>query len=453
MTGSEEVGELDCLTTNRLSSEAVERCQSALTLLRNWKISLRVHLNAKRRNARKPRVPRLKIKQKLVASLEAELLRRVRAQGGVSRVDLARQLHLAPSTAGAYVDRLVHEGFLVERRKEARDYGRPPTLLSLNPEGGRFIGVDFEAHNIMATLVDFSQQPIHQIHNTISASDSVERIIRKIEGAIEELMQNHGRRVLGIGVGVPGTIDPATQVALHYAHIKGWDRIPLGERLAKRFKVEVFLENNIRSMALAELWFGRARGLDDFVTLGIRTGIAAGIVVRRRVLHGKNNLAGEIGEWLCPTGPMEKSNRNKGWECGRLKPLEEIASVPAVLAAFRTCSGRNSSARDSQAEFEDLVKAAQTGDRAVTSVLSQVAQTLGWAICQIDALFNPQKIILAGPLIRLGENLFGPLRSEVARFCAGWQSQIPVVESSELGHFNGALGAAALALHEWKPRR
>ena len=413
-----------------------------------------MRFNAKQRNTRKTRVPRLKIKQKIVANLEAELLRRVRAQGGVSRVDLARQLHLAPSTAGAYVDRLVEEGFLVERRKEARDYGRPPTLLSLNPEGGRFIGVDFEAHNIMATLVDFSQQPIREIHNTISSSDSVERIIRKIEGAIEELMQNHGRRVLGIGVGVPGTIDPETHVALHYAHIKGWDRIPLGERLAKRFKVEVFLENNIRSMALAELWFGRARSLDDFVTIGIRTGIAAGIIVRRRVLHGKMNLAGEIGEWLCPTAPIEKSPRNKGWESGRLKPLEEIASVPAILAAVRAASGRNgATSRDSHADFEELVKAAQRGDRAVISVLSQVAQTLGWAICQIDGLFNPQKIILAGPLIRLGESLFGPLRSEVARFCARAQAQTPVVESSELGNFNGALGAAALALHEWKPRR
>jgi glucokinase len=428
--------------------------QTPLTLLRKWKICQPVHLNAKRRNSRKPRVPRLKIKQKLVATLEAELLRRVRAQGGVSRVDLARELNLAPSTAGAYVDRLVEEGFLVERRKETRDYGRPPTLLSLNPEGGRFIGVDFEAHNIMATLVDFSQQPMREIHNTITPSDSVERIIRKIEGAIEELMQNHGRRVLGIGVGVPGTIDPKTQVALHYAHIKGWDRIPLGERLAKRFKVEVFLENNIRSMALAELWFGRARSLDDFVCIGIRTGIAAGIVARRRVLHGKNNRAGEIGQWLCPTAPIEKSPRNQGWEGGRLKPLEEIASVPAIISAVRAASERNGGAtRDPGVEFDDLVKAAQNGDRAVTAVLSQVSQTLGWAICQIDGLFNPQKIILAGPLVRLGEKLFGPIRSEVARFCAGWQSQIPVVESSELGSFNGALGAAALALHEWKPRR
>src|SRR5262245_28116099 len=95
-----------------------------------------------------PRAKRLQIKQKAIAKLEAEMLRRVRANEGLSRVDLARQLHLAPSTVGAYVDRLIHEGFLFERQKVARDFGRPPTLLSLNPEGGRFIGVDFEASNL-----------------------------------------------------------------------------------------------------------------------------------------------------------------------------------------------------------------------------------------------------------------------------------------------------------------
>src|SRR5678815_5972735 len=83
----------------------------------------------------------LKIKRKLVANVEAELLRRVRSHAGLSRVDLARQLHLAPSTVGAYVDRLIGQGFLSERQKVERDFGRPPTLLALNPQGGRFIAV------------------------------------------------------------------------------------------------------------------------------------------------------------------------------------------------------------------------------------------------------------------------------------------------------------------------
>jgi glucokinase len=405
----------------------------------------------------------LKIKRKLVANVEAELLRRVRSQAGLSRVDLARQLHLAPSTVGAYVDRLISEGFLSERQKIERDFGRPPTLLALNPQGGRFIGVDFEAHNIMAAVVDFSQQPIRQIHQTISSSDSVSEIIAKIEGAVEDLMDGHGHHVLGIGVGVPGIIDPKKQIAIHYEHIQGWQNIPLGERLTNRFKVDVFLENNIRSMALAELWFGQGRGLDHFICLGIRTGIAAGIIAGGRLLHGDKNLAGEIGGWLCPVAPIQKSPATPGtspadvWACNKLQPLEQIASIPAILGTLTRAISQGASTllkeHEASLNFEHVIEAAKAGDPLVLSILEDVAQTLGWVVCQVNALSNPRKIILAGPLVGLGDTFLKPLQQAVYNFCAELRQQAPKVVDSDLGHFNGALGAAALALHEWKPKR
>ena len=405
------------------------------------------------------KVRRLKIKQKAVANLEAELLRRVRADDALSRVDLARELNLAPSTVGAYVDRLIAEGFLSEWQKAERDFGRPPTLLALNPKGGKFIGVDFEAHNIMATLVDFSQQPLRQMHKSIRPSDSAEEVIDKIEESIRELMGGYPRDVLGIGIGVPGTIDPKNQIALAYGHIKGWKNIPLGERLAKRFKAEVYLENNIRSMALAEMWFGQARGLENFVCLGIRTGIGAGIVVRRHILHGKNNLAGEIGDWLCPVAPItldSKGGRNL-WTCANLRPLEAIASVPAILEAINVTSKNDGApapaGKKGVLDFDDVVGAVGDGNKSVCEIVEKVAQTLGWVVCQIDAMFNPQKVILAGSLVALGDTLLTPLRKAVERFSSELQQELPIIVNSELGKFNGALGAAALALHEWKPKR
>src|SRR5437660_5981792 len=117
---------------------------------------------SRRRRPLRSSSPRLKIKQHLVAGVEADLLRRVRADETMSRVALARKLKLAPSTAGIYVDRLIADGFLVEKEKVSREFGRPPKALGLNPGGGRFVGVDFEARNIMATAVDFSQRPLEQ---------------------------------------------------------------------------------------------------------------------------------------------------------------------------------------------------------------------------------------------------------------------------------------------------
>lgn len=281
----------------------------------------------------------------------------------------------------------------------------------------------------------------------------MEKIIGKIESAIEELMNADPRTVLGIGVGVPGTLDPKKQVALHYPHIQGWENVSLGERLRKRFNVSIFMENNIRTMALAELWFGPERQLETFVCLGIRTGVSAGIVVRRRLLCGRNNLAGEIGDWLCP----DLRKKDKDWTCEKLRPLEQIASIPAILEAVRAGLRENARSllhgKKSALVFNDIVQAAQLGDELVIRVLENVAQTLGWAICQINALLNPQKVILAGPLVKLGDTFLNPLANAVRGLSSPYRQGAPVVVDSELGDFNGALGAAALALHEWKPKR
>ena len=287
----------------------------------------------------------------------------------------------------------------------------------------------------------------------------MEQIVGKIEEAIEDLAGDEIHKVLGIGIGVPGSIDRQRQVAVHYAHIRGWQNIPLSHLINKRFKVDVFLENNIRSMALAELWFGQGRGLDNFVCIGIRTGIAAGIIVRGELLHGENNLAGEIRGWLCPVSPI----RRKGgahhpaavWKCTELQALEQIASIPAILVAVHKGidQGEETLLKHmvNPLSFEDVIYAVAKNDPYVNRVLAEVAQTLGWVCCQLNALFNPTKIILAGPLVGLGNSFLKPLQAAVNEFSAESNQIAPVIVDSELGSFGGALGAAALALHEWKP--
>ena len=115
---------------------------------------------------RAPRVSsgRPKIKQHTIAGQQADLLRLVRARDGLSRVELARSLNLAPSTVGIYVNHLVEEGYLFEGKTAARDFGRPPTILALNPQGGFFrtganvYGLQFHFEVTPAMIEDWCAQ-------------------------------------------------------------------------------------------------------------------------------------------------------------------------------------------------------------------------------------------------------------------------------------------------------
>jgi N-acetylglucosamine repressor len=391
-----------------------------------------------------------------IACIESEILKQVRAQPGISRIAVARKLQIAPSTVGNYTGRLISEGFLVESEKADFEAGRPPTAIRLNPEGGQFIGVDFEARNIMAMAVDFSDRPLKHAHKEIQKSDTVAEIIKKIEQAIVEVLPDKDAKLLAIGVGVPGLVDPVKGIAVHYKYINQWRNIPLAGPLAKRFGVPVYLENNVRSMALAEMWFGQGRGLKDWLCIGIRSGIGVGIVAGGQLQHGAEYRAGEIGRWLCP-GMSRTAAKYFDSSASAPMELQEVASVRALIAALeRARQAKEKSLLFASGEpftFADVVGAASQRDRLTVQLVEAAAEVLGWAVAQLALALNPSQVILTGPLTLLGETMLDPLRQRAEDILRAAGGSVPAIVNSTMGEYSGAVGAAALAVDAWKPIR
>jgi predicted NBD/HSP70 family sugar kinase len=402
-----------------------------------------------------PTMKKTSRKPRAVARMESSLIRAVRMRGAVSRVELARDLSLVASTAGLYVDRLIERGYLVESQKTTRGLGRPPVLLELNPAGGRFIGLDFDARQVMIATVDLAQQPLEQIRRTIPARATADRVLTIIEDMLDEVLASGRRDVLGIGLGVPGKIDPTRGVSLQYDFIPGWKNIAIGPRIAARFNLPVFVENNIRSIAVGELWSGQGRGLRDLVCLGIRSGIGMGIITGGKLLGGANNRAGEIGRWTCPSLPSLNHRPRTRRSGNRPRPtIEDVASLTAMLrrAADELARGRKSRMGESgdAPTGGDLVAAANEEDELAVAVIREAAQIHGWIVHQLGLLLDPERIFIAGPLIE-AKTYIEAVRSAAVEL--GSAELGPRLVPSTLGRFGGALGAAALAFHHWMPCR
>lgn len=371
-------------------------------------------------------MPRVLRKPEAVADLESALIHLVQAQDGISRVELARRLKLVPSTAGIYVDRLLAAGYLCETATPVRGLGRPPIVLQLNPRAGRFVGVDFDARQILATSVDFAQQPLQEARRTIPARATVERVLAIIVEAIAEVAGSRRRDLLGIGLGVPGPVDAERGVSLRYPFLRDWHDVPVGPRIAEQFPVPILVENNLRSMALAELWRGQGRGLRHFVCLGVRSGIGSGIIVEGRLLRGASNLAGEIGRWVYPDSTFGQ------------RTIEDLASLSALLAAAELPS------------FADLIAALAGGEPRVVALVEEAARVHAWVVYQLSTLFNPERVIVSGPLVEQ-ETYFAALCRAATDF--GGSTMAALLTPSTLGPFAGAIGAAAAAFQHWKPPR
>lgn len=396
-------------------------------------------------------------KSSLTSHLESDIIKRVRSHDGTSRVELGRALHLAASTAGTYVERLIRLGYLVEQEKAMRGSGRPPVLLRLNPDGGAFIGVEFEARTIRAVAVDFADRPQRNAFRPVEEDEDATAVMRKIEEAVEEVMPPDRGRLLAIGVGVPGIFDAVHGVGLSYKYIVSWRNVPVRDRLVKRFGVPVFLESNIRAMALAESWFGQGRGRRNFVCVAVRSGLGLGMMLDGRLHRGEHFNAGLMGRWSCAIAP-----EIAGWfgasaaNAGAVE-LQEVASARSIPRAIRAAISLGEPSLLNKIRgpvpIADVIEAARQRDAITLRVLGAAATALGQAIGRLVLLADPSLVIMTGPLTQLGDIFLQPLRDEVTRTVGDTGLGAVQVVNSTIGDFCGALGAAALALEEWKPKR
>ena len=381
-------------------------------------------------------------------TIDKQVLSHLRVGQGISRVELARQLSIAPSTVGMYVDRLVSTGFLCERRGKTVSAGRPPTIVELNPEAGQFVGIDLDAREIYGVSVDFAQRLLRDRTEMIAARESASGVIEQIGRVIEDV-KSQSRDLLGIGIAVPGTVDISRGRVLHYRHIRGWRDLALADIISSYFNVPVRIENNVRTMAFAERSFGLAKRTNNFVCLCIRSGIGAGIFIDGEIYRGSSGLAGEIGVWPCGKTVAARNAMQQN------ATLEEVASLRAIFDQLTQAvkNGRTTSLKllRNRVAVDGLFRAIEAGDQFVLKTLRDSAEVVGKAVAQMSLLVDPEQILISGPLAAAEESFVVPLREAVEHYLPRNHTGIPTVSGSQLGPLAGALGAASLAVQAWQP--
>ncbi len=373
------------------------------------------------------------------ADFGAEIIRTVREHRALSRVELARELGVAASTIGRHVDALVTGGYFRENVEPTKEAGRPPTRLRPNPERGSFVGVDFHSEMLFASAVDFGQQTIMQKSYPIQGSDGVEAVLAEISGALDDMKNAASYPVLAAGVATPGSVVAATGMAVSYSHVPGFEDIPLADMMSKVVQAPVFIEKNIRAMALAERWFGVARGCQEVTSLGVRIGISAGIVREGQLVTGFHGLGGELRNWNCPTYDAQK----KTWKWDPKATVESTSCIPVMLKRYAGLSGK----KVTQSTF---LHAVLGGDSGALIALQESAAVHGWTIAQLVQISDPELVVLAGPLSTLGAVYLDAVTESYRTYASALHGEVPI-KLSTLGEFAGAIGAAALAMERWRP--
>ena len=181
----------------------------------------------------------------------------------------------------------------------------------------------------------------------------------------------------------------------------------------------------------------------------MRSGLGAGIIIDGQVYRGADNRAGEIGIGRALALQRRRAVSPPGKAFTRLEDIASLQSLRSRLGGFSGSEAESAGAPRAEAPIEALLQAALAGDKVVLGFLDRVADTFGLALNQLNSAFNPEKIILAGAFTVFGEVFRKRLQQRLEAYAP--PGGVPLVFNSQLGPFNGALGAAALAVHEWRP--
>jgi predicted NBD/HSP70 family sugar kinase len=363
------------------------------------------------------------------------ILTEVHRHGHRSRAVLTAEMGLNRSTIGDLVAELAEAGLVVERSSRARGRaGRPSLEVAPCPDGPYVLAVDLGVRHLGVARVGLGGELLDRV-DVDSGRDwsDLDITVDAIASTCARLRESAPptARCVGVGLSVPGVVRQADGL-LRFAPNLGWIDLPLGARLGERLDLPAVIANDADLGALAEHWRGVAVGHDHVVVVSGEIGIGGGILVGGRPLRGRGGYAGEIGH-------LRVNPDGRPCRCGSRGCLETEIGVDALLSAAGQPAGSG------VGPYRDILARVAAGDPEATGAAESVARWLGVGVGVLVNVFNPDIVVLGGPL---GE-LFAVTEHIVADMSAQCSLVAPREQvrlaASALGPDAQIVGAAELA--------
>lgn len=310
------------------------------------------------------------------------------------------------------------------------------------------VGVDIGATKILVALVDRRGRPTRTNIQPTRPERGAESVIADVARCIQQTcLPAAGERVVAIGVGVAGQVDPATGI-VHNAPNLAWDEVPLGQRLAEELGLPVVVLNDVQAATYGECTYGAGRGVAELVGLFIGTGVGGGIVTRGQLVHGASGSAGELGHITIDLhGPLCRcGNRGcleafaGGWAIAR-QAQERVGADPVAGAALLAQAG----GRPVDITSATVALAAHGGDALALAIIDEVGDGLGAGVASIVNAFNPALIVIGGGVAAGLPELLDRARTAVDERALRSAAATVRIVPATLGASAVSIGAAAWA--------
>jgi glucokinase-like ROK family protein len=367
--------------------------------------------------------------------------------GGISRVELARQIGLTRAAITTIVNDLQADGIVREVGNQQAG-GRRPIELEINPGVGCVVGVDMGATHVTLILADYSARVIQDMHMPLDINLGPQVCLSQVDSYLLELVKIAGltlKDIKAVGIGVPGPIVAEAGMVSGPPIMPGWDGFPIRDTLQAKWNCPVTLNNDAELGALGEWAYGAGRGERDLAYIKVGVGIGAGLLLDGRIYRGITGSAGEIGHITIEENGPE-------CQCGNRGCLEALAGGRAI--SLRAIEAVRKGQRTLLVEKvppesitpQDVISAARRGDLLSQQIVAEAGAHLGTAIASLVNLFNPSMVVIGGGVAQIGDLLLEPIRRTVQQRSLRVASRAVRITAALLGRRSSGMGAVVQAL-------
>lgn len=382
------------------------------------------------------------------------ILTLIHSAGSISQTQIVEKTKIRLGTIQLLIEELIRENLIrIKGEGESRG-GRRPTLLEINPDSHWTIGLDIDEERIIGGLVNLKGEIVNQKSKVGFYYKDQNELIESIATIIKELINDfYGKKsIIGIGIGIPGLVDREKGIGIYCPYYDWWRNVPVKSLLENMFDFPFYIEHDCMAETLGEKWFGVGKGVENFLYIDIDETVGMGIVINGELYYGNGGNAGEIGHTVIQKdGPL--------CICGNKGCLTTMASCMALRREAQNLlqkgvkslifDSMTNSNKGKEITLETIVNAVMKGDKVAYKLIYDTGAYLGIAISNIVNIFNPELIILGGPLMEAKDILMEIITQSIKIHCLpNTASEVRIVPS-ELGDKSGILGASTLVTRQF----
>lgn len=310
------------------------------------------------------------------------------------------------------------------------------------------LGIDLGGTNIKLGIVSEFGKIVSKVEVKTEAHLGPKAVIKNIEKGINEILKNKKIKLIGIGIGAPGIVTTKKGIVKSPPNLPGWDEIPLGSIIKKKYGIKVNVENDANAAAIGEMIFGAGKKYSSFIMVTLGTGVGGGIIYNGKLYRGEIGGAGEIGHIsINPNGPR--------CNCGSTGCIEAYAGNHYIKESVKKDLVNHPSSKIWELIENDLQKvspriiqmAAELGDVYAKEIIFDLGVNLGIAFSSLSNVLDISTFIIGGGVAGFGKPLFNSIKTTViSRVLTPLKNRINIIPA-KLKNEAGILGASSLVFY------